>query len=247
MTGVDMAKWIQLLRSRISSLIDRFESEPTFRLYSLAVSVFLLLIAGGVLASSSPIRLLVPGLNYQITATEKRKQISYYTLSRHDQSLLQIEEQAELSGNFDTDARHLAYIVRMPFPLIKGKARPSAPAYFFPALDLGINRIWIQKNQAGKTELIIDIDSAFIKKALEQYRKSGGADDAAEAAKIARMYQVCLTLTFFENYTDVDQILYMKDGNRQLTDTVTQAQLQPKANRPASTVEPFDFSKIYVR
>lgn len=243
-------KYLQPLRSRISRLIDRFEAEPQFRLYLLAWAVFLIFISGSVLTSSNPFRLLVPGLSYSFPALDSREDIPYFTLSRHDHSILQLHEQMEKTGDLEQDARHLAYVVRSPFPLVQGKSRPSAPGYFFPSLDLAVSRFWMREG-----DLYIDVDSAYLMKVLHRHRRSAGGESEENVIRIARMYQVCLTLTLFENYADVKRIIFLKDGQRlesgYMTVAVDSESVQkPKANvKDAKTTlpEPFDFTKIYVR
>src|SRR5690554_1208732 len=114
-------KYLQPLRTRLSRLIDRYEAEPPFRLYLLAWAVFLTLVSGSVLTSSNPFRLLVPGLSYAFPVVDSREEITYYTLSRLDQRMIQLHEKMIKTGDFEQDARRLAYIVRTPFPLVQGK------------------------------------------------------------------------------------------------------------------------------
>lgn len=241
-------KYLQPLCSRISCLIDRFEAEPQFRLYLLAWAVFLIFISGSVLTSSNPFRLLVPGLSYSFPALDSREDIPYFTLSRHDHSILQLHERMEKTGDLEKDARYLAYAVRSPLPLVQGRSRPSAPGYFFPSLDLAVRRFWMNKG-----DIYIDVDSAYLNRVLHRYRRFAGGESEEDVIRIARMYQICLTLTLFENFSEAKRIVFLKDGQRlesgYMTGAVDTESLQkPEANlKDAALPEPFDFTKIYVR
>ncbi len=241
-------KYLQPLRTRLSRLIDRYEAEPSFRLYLLAWAVFLTLVSGSVLTSSNPFRLLVPGLSYAFPVVDSREEITYYTLSRLDQRMIQLHEKMIKTGDFEQDARRLAYIVRTPFPLVQGKQRPSAAGFFFPALDLAVSRFWLRDG-----DLLIDVDTAYIQKELNRHRRSAGLDQDDKVMRLARMYQVCLTLTLFENFPEVKRILYLKDGHRKeagyasvSADALSMQQANWK-DPGSSTIQPFDFTRIYVR
>jgi hypothetical protein len=235
-------KSIIALRKRISHLIDRFETEPHFRLYLLAWAVLLILISGSVLTSSNPFRLLVPGLSYAIPALDTRDEIPYFTLSRHDRSMLRLHEKMKKSGDLERDARHLAYIVRSPFPLVQGRSRPSAPAYYFPELDLALRRFWMKNG-----DLYIDVDTGYLNTLLQRYRSSSGEKREEDLTRIARMYQVCLTLTLFENFSEVKRIIFLEDGQRRESGYFMEEAIDVADAQKAALLEPFDFTKIYVR
>lgn len=241
-------------------LIDRYEREREFRFYLFAWALFLVILSGSVLTHSNPFRLLVPGLSYSFPRLDPRQEIHYFTFSRRELKLVQLTEKMQQTGRFEDDARRLAYIVRKPIPLVQGKLRSSAPAYFFPAFDLALQRFWLRGD-----ELLIDVDTTFLKQELGRFeRAAGSAGDVNVSSRLASMFQVCLTLTLFENYPAIKRIIYLPDGHRIEAGT-TRAQdeldllikkegtkkaekkAEKKGLKKAEEVPPFQFDRVFVR
>lgn len=232
---------IQRIRYFLSKTIDGFEAEPAFRLQMFAWSLFVILVSGSILTSSNLFRLIVPGLSYQFPKFESRQEVSYYTLSRYEPKIIKLNEKLAKSDDLEQYARVLSFVIRKPFPLVQGEARPSAAGYFFPAVDLAIQRFWFED-----ATLFIDIDSNALESEIKKHSGAIAGLSDEENAKTAQVYQTCLTLTLFENFDQVNRILYLKDGHR-LEMGYTLNKVNDAIPLKQKTNHLFDFDVVFVR
>ncbi|MBW7856956.1 MAG: hypothetical protein H3C43_01320 [Leptonema sp. (in: Bacteria)] len=231
----------QIIRNFLSKAIDRFEAEPSFRLQLLAWSLFVMVVSGSILTASNLFRLVVPGLSYPFPHSENRQEIEYYTLSRYEPKIVKLNEKLAKTGDLEQDARSLSFVIRKPFPLVQGEARPSAAGFFFPAVDLAIQRFWFEGEN-----LYIDVDSSALESEIKKHSGSVASSPDEKSANTAKIFQICLTLTLFENFDQVNRIVYLKDGHRfEMGYSVVKSNNMVALHQ--KTTQPFDYNTIYTR
>lgn len=193
--------------SRLNDYYNHFIqhlNDQQYRFKVFMISSFIFILSFLVLSNSNPYYFLLPYKIYTLNFNQQ-KDIVLYSFHRDTKEIIKFKIKINVFDNIEKEIAYIAKIIQEPTPYLR-KIDSKTEKIFFPALSLGITKIFLNNDS-----LWIFYDHNVIKDYPFQ-RKPSKEDKFDYYGN----YKKALVLSIFENYSSIKEIQWIEEKETQI-------------------------------